>query len=165
MLGYGVTTYIVLPATIGAASCPRNTPVENVHATFRFATFAALISESPLYRVLAKSLAGRIHCPSSGVALGIAFGSGVRPDAASGAGSAGSTDDGSASRSHPVTSARKTATAIQRGRRILFAALHISHWARALVLVAAQEVRDVGMLSTFSGFDSMQKSCTSICFV
>ena len=26
--------YIVLPATIGAASCPRNTPVENVQASF-----------------------------------------------------------------------------------------------------------------------------------
>src|SRR5215210_3467882 len=140
MLGYGVTTYIVLPATIGAASCPRNTPVENVHATFRFATFAALISESPLYRVLAKSLAGRIHWPSSGVALGIAFGSGVSPDTAPGAGSAGRTDGGSASRSHPIASASKTTTAIQRDGRILYAGLHISHWARALVLIAAQQV-------------------------
>jgi hypothetical protein len=43
MLGYGVTTYIVSPTTSGAASCPRFTPVLNVHATRRSFTFWALI--------------------------------------------------------------------------------------------------------------------------
>src|SRR3954462_1373639 len=53
MLGYGVTTYIVLPTTSGAASCPRLMPVEKVHATFSFLTFSAVISFRPLKRVLA----------------------------------------------------------------------------------------------------------------
>ena len=48
-----MTTYIVLFTTIGAASCPRSTPVSNVHATRRFLTFDALISVRPLKRVLA----------------------------------------------------------------------------------------------------------------
>jgi hypothetical protein len=65
MFGYGVTTYIVLPTTSGAASCFLRTPVSNVHAGLSDATLAAVISASPLYRELAKSLAGRIHCPSS----------------------------------------------------------------------------------------------------
>ena len=32
-VGNGVTTYIVVFTTSGAASCPRSTPVENVHAS------------------------------------------------------------------------------------------------------------------------------------
>jgi hypothetical protein len=43
----------MLPTTIGAASCPRRVPVENVHATCSWETFPAFISERPLYRVLA----------------------------------------------------------------------------------------------------------------
>src|SRR5437764_1309949 len=58
--GYGVTTYMVLPTTSGAASCPRCTPVAKVHAGFSDATLLALISFSPLKRELAKSLAGRV---------------------------------------------------------------------------------------------------------
>ena len=34
MFGNGVTIYIVLFTTSGAASCPRGTPVENVQASF-----------------------------------------------------------------------------------------------------------------------------------
>ena len=37
-------TYIVLPITSGSPSWPRRTPVENVHATFRFLTLSVLIS-------------------------------------------------------------------------------------------------------------------------
>src|SRR5258705_5031918 len=53
VFGQGATTYIVLFATIGAASCPRATPVSNVQATFRVGTLLALISATVLYRVLA----------------------------------------------------------------------------------------------------------------
>src|SRR5512140_515643 len=49
-LGYGVTTYIVWPTTIGAASWPRSTPVGNVQAAFSDATCPVLISFSPLKR-------------------------------------------------------------------------------------------------------------------
>src|SRR5436189_3636550 len=62
--------YIVLLTTIGAASCPRFTAVENVQATLRFVTFPVLIWSSPLNRVLEKFLAGMSHCPSSGSILG-----------------------------------------------------------------------------------------------
>jgi hypothetical protein len=48
MLGYGVTTYIVSPLTMGAASCPRSTPVENVNAVRNVLTLAAVMSASPL---------------------------------------------------------------------------------------------------------------------
>src|SRR5688572_5195319 len=41
VFGYGVTMYIVVPTTSGAASWPRTTPVENVHATRSVATFEA----------------------------------------------------------------------------------------------------------------------------
>ena len=44
MFGYGVTTYIVLPTTSGAASWPLSTPVEKVQATLSCLTFPALIS-------------------------------------------------------------------------------------------------------------------------
>ena len=57
--------YIVPPTISGADSCPRSTPVEKVHAGASDAAFDVLISESPLYRELAKSFAGRTHCPSS----------------------------------------------------------------------------------------------------
>lgn len=57
---------MVLPTTSGAASCPLRKPVSNVYAGSSDETFAAVISVSPLYRELAKSLAGRSHCPSSG---------------------------------------------------------------------------------------------------
>src|SRR5437588_12736186 len=57
--------YIVLPATTGAASCPRVTPVEKVDTTRRFCTFLLLISVSALKRVPWKSFAGRTHSPSS----------------------------------------------------------------------------------------------------
>src|ERR1700750_1130639 len=57
--------YIVEPTTIGAASCPRSTPVENVAIGRRFFTFPELISVKPLKRVDAKSFAGRTHWPSS----------------------------------------------------------------------------------------------------
>src|SRR2546421_7837298 len=63
--GKGVTMYIVLPATTGAASCPRVTPVEKVDTTRRFCTFLLLISVSALKRVPWKSFAGRTHSPSS----------------------------------------------------------------------------------------------------
>jgi hypothetical protein len=48
MFGYGESTYMVPPTTIGAASCPRFTPVENVNATCRFLTLSALMSASSL---------------------------------------------------------------------------------------------------------------------
>ena len=48
MFGYGVTTYIVLPTTSGAASWPRMTPVENVHATCSDSTLSVVISASSL---------------------------------------------------------------------------------------------------------------------
>jgi hypothetical protein len=44
MFGNGVTMYIVFSATSGNASCPRSTPVENVHAGFSCATFSVVIS-------------------------------------------------------------------------------------------------------------------------
>ena len=43
MLGNGVCTYMMLPTTSGEPSWPRSTPVENVHATFRFLTLSRLI--------------------------------------------------------------------------------------------------------------------------
>jgi hypothetical protein len=43
MFGYGVTTYIVLPTTSGAASCPRSTPVEKLHASLSDAAFVVVI--------------------------------------------------------------------------------------------------------------------------
>src|SRR5262245_19434490 len=61
MFGYGVLRYIVFPTTSGAPSWPRNTPVENVHATLRFFTLPALISSSVLYRVDAAFLFGIVH--------------------------------------------------------------------------------------------------------
>src|SRR5687768_18525399 len=45
MLGYGVTMYIVLATTRGAASCPRSIPVENVHASDSDRTFSVVICE------------------------------------------------------------------------------------------------------------------------
>src|SRR5579862_6240355 len=51
--GNGVTRYIVLSITSGAASWPLCVPSENVQATLRFATFCALIWSSGLYRVFA----------------------------------------------------------------------------------------------------------------
>ena len=53
MFGNGVTTYIVEPTTSGAASWPRSTPVEKVHATRRSRAFDVVIWSRPLYRVLA----------------------------------------------------------------------------------------------------------------
>jgi hypothetical protein len=50
LLGKGVTTYIVSPTISGAASWPFGMPVENVHATFSFATLLAVISARPLNR-------------------------------------------------------------------------------------------------------------------
>jgi hypothetical protein len=46
--GYGVTRYIVLSTTSGCPSCPRSTPVENVHATRSCPAFAVVISASSL---------------------------------------------------------------------------------------------------------------------
>ena len=43
IFGYGVTIYIVLLTTSGAASCPRLTPVEKVNSTRRLATLPPLI--------------------------------------------------------------------------------------------------------------------------
>src|SRR5690349_6487488 len=63
--GKGATRYIVSPTTSGAPSCPRSTPVENVHATCIFLTFSMLIWSSPEYRVLAKSLVAIVHWSSS----------------------------------------------------------------------------------------------------
>src|SRR3954451_5414502 len=57
--------YIVLLTTRGAASWPRFTPVEKVHATLRLVIEGVLISSRQLYRVEAKFLAGMSHCPSS----------------------------------------------------------------------------------------------------
>src|SRR5215216_3162059 len=53
MFGYGVTTYMVLLTTSGAASCPRSMPVENVVVSVSRAAFPVVICRSPLYRVLA----------------------------------------------------------------------------------------------------------------
>jgi hypothetical protein len=39
-------TYLMLPITNGPPSCPRRTPVENVHATCNLAAFAAAIWQS-----------------------------------------------------------------------------------------------------------------------
>jgi hypothetical protein len=47
-LGNGVTMYIVSSTTIGAASWPRFTPVENVNSTARFRTLETSISFSGL---------------------------------------------------------------------------------------------------------------------
>ena len=58
--------YIVLPTTSGADSCPRKTPVENVKRVCKRATLSREISARPLKRVLASSLAGVRHEPSSG---------------------------------------------------------------------------------------------------
>jgi NAD(P)-dependent dehydrogenase (short-subunit alcohol dehydrogenase family) len=49
--GNGVITNSVSSATIGAASCPRSTPVENVQASVSLETLPALISSSGLKRV------------------------------------------------------------------------------------------------------------------
>src|SRR3954468_23367854 len=57
--------YIVVPATIGAASTPRVVPSENVPKTCSFCTFILLISVRPLNLVPWKSFAGRTHWPSS----------------------------------------------------------------------------------------------------
>src|SRR3954469_5105601 len=57
--------YIVVPATIGAASTPRVVPSENVPKTCSFCTFVLLISVRPLNLVPWKSFAGRTHWPSS----------------------------------------------------------------------------------------------------
>src|SRR5215813_4021582 len=71
MSGKGVWTYIVLPITNGPPSCPRNTPVENVHATLRFLTFSVLMLFSVLYLVAALFLLAIVHCLSSSLtALG-----------------------------------------------------------------------------------------------
>jgi hypothetical protein len=51
ILGHGVTMYIVLLTTSGAASCPRVRPVENVQANFRFLTVSVLMSVKVLKRV------------------------------------------------------------------------------------------------------------------
>src|SRR5688572_30088568 len=61
MLGHGVTTYMTSFTTIGAASCPRWTPVSNVQATFRPLAFSVVMSARSLKRVLAKSLAAIGH--------------------------------------------------------------------------------------------------------
>ncbi len=53
MFGNGVTTYIVLFTTSGAASWPRSTEVENVDTSVSRETFEALMLSSPLYLVLA----------------------------------------------------------------------------------------------------------------
>ena len=49
--GYGVTMYMVLFAMIGAASCPRTNPVENVATTWSRRTVVVSISVNPLNRV------------------------------------------------------------------------------------------------------------------
>src|SRR5262245_54490248 len=61
MFGNGVATYMVLPTTSGSPSCPRRTPVENDHATFRFFTLSPVIWLSELYRVDAGFLFGIVH--------------------------------------------------------------------------------------------------------
>jgi len=53
VFGHGATMYMVLFATIGAASWPRAIPVSNVQGTVRFATLPAVICSSVLYRVFA----------------------------------------------------------------------------------------------------------------
>src|SRR3954471_16715469 len=57
--------YMVLLTTIGAASCPRLTPVENVQDIFRLVALPLLIWSSPLNRVLAKFFEGITQLPSS----------------------------------------------------------------------------------------------------
>src|SRR6478752_5051394 len=52
LLGNGVCRYIVPFITSGDPSCPRSTPVENIHATCILPTFFALICVRLLYRWL-----------------------------------------------------------------------------------------------------------------
>src|SRR5579863_257699 len=76
--------YMVLSATIGAASWPLFTARENVNRGCSLRTFSALSSLSDEKRVLAKFLPGIVHCPSScGAFAGLGA---VRP--ASGVGAA-----------------------------------------------------------------------------
>src|SRR6185369_5108841 len=72
MFGYGVARYIVLPTTIGSPSWPRSTPVEKVHATFRFLTLSAVICPRSLYRVDDGFLLGIDHSLSLPVNAGAA---------------------------------------------------------------------------------------------
>src|SRR4249920_2237796 len=72
MLGNGVARYIVLPTTIGSPSWPRSTPVEKVHATFRFLTLSAVICPRSLYLVDELFLLGIAHSLSFPVSAGAA---------------------------------------------------------------------------------------------
>src|SRR5215467_10006503 len=72
MFGYGVARYIVLFTTIGSPSWPRSTPVEKVHATFRFFTLSAVICPRSLYLVDAAFLLGIAHSLSLPVNAGAA---------------------------------------------------------------------------------------------
>ena len=65
MLGQGVTMNMVPSIVSGAPSCPATTPVENVSRTPSCLTDSVVMSLNELYRVLAKSLAGRIQSPLS----------------------------------------------------------------------------------------------------
>src|SRR6185436_4941986 len=72
MFGNGVARYIVLPTTIGSPSWPRSTPVEKVHATFRFLTLSAVICPRSLYLVDDGFLLGIAHSLSLPVSAGAA---------------------------------------------------------------------------------------------
>src|SRR6188472_4504874 len=81
MLGNGVARYIVLPTTIGSPSWPRSTPVEKVHATFRFLTLSAVICPRSLYRVDDGFLLGIAHSLSLPVNAGAADAAGAEDGA------------------------------------------------------------------------------------
>src|SRR5436190_16889191 len=72
MFGNGVARYIVLPTTIGSPSWPRSTPVEKVHATFRFLTLSVVICPRSLYLVDDGFLLGIAHSLSLPVSAGAA---------------------------------------------------------------------------------------------
>src|SRR5581483_1325705 len=55
---------MVLFTTSSCPSWPCTRPVENVHATLRFLTFAVVICARGLYRVPWRSRAGRVHSPA-----------------------------------------------------------------------------------------------------
>src|SRR6185503_15009909 len=74
MLGNGVARYIVLPTTIGSPSWPRSTPVEKLHATFRFLTLSVVICPRSLYLVDDAFLLGIAHSLSFPVSAGAAAG-------------------------------------------------------------------------------------------
>src|SRR4051794_15870394 len=65
LLGNEVCTYITFPTTSGLPSCPRNVPVDMVHAVFNCPMLAVVIWLSGLYRCRSYVRPGITHCLSS----------------------------------------------------------------------------------------------------